>query len=145
MSLLLIGQIWLCLLATFTLGLLVGWLAKRLAASQKRTASLQNHGVVSHGREAASRERDITTIQLNDLRAQVEMATGALEKRETSLAKLETDLTERVAALSAVTVQNDQLQTRLRETETALQHNTQSAISLEAEVRTLRSELGTKD
>ena len=144
MSLMLIGQIWLCLLSAFGLGLFVGWLWKQLSSSQKHVSSLRRNELPSHGREGVAKEREITTT-LTALRTQMETATATLQKREETLAKLETGLTERVATLSVAAEQTEKLQTRLTETEATLQQNMQSARTLEAEVHTLRTALGNKD
>lgn len=145
MSLVLIGQIWLCLLSAFGLGLFVGWLCKQLATAQKRPTSVRHEETLAQGREYAAKEREITSMQINALRTQVEIATNALQSREAALAKLETDLIEQFATVSAATAQTEKLQTRLAATEAALQQNTQSATTLEEEVRTLRTELVNKD
>jgi Domain of unknown function (DUF4332) len=145
MSLVLIEQIWVCLLAAFGLGLFVGWLCKQLSVSQKRSASPRQDEILVQSRESLAKEREVITMQINALRTQVEIATTALQSREASLAKLETDLIEQFATLSAANAQTEKLQTRLIATELALQQNTQSAITLETEVRTLHNELGNKD
>ena len=145
MSLVFIEQIWVCLLAAFGLGLFVGWLCKQLSISRKHSVSPRQDEILAHSRESVAKEREITTRQINALRTQVEIATTALQSREASLAKLETDLIEQFATLSAANAQTEKLQTRLTATELALQQNTQSATTLETEARTLRNELGNKD
>ncbi len=145
MSLVLIGQIWFCLLSAFALGLFVGWLCKQLASAQKRPTPVRQEEILTQEQEHATKERETTTIQINALRTQVEIVTTALQSREAALAKLETDLIEQFATLSAATAQTEKLQTRLASTETALQQNTQSATTLEEEVHTLRNELMNKD
>jgi hypothetical protein len=144
MSLEFIDQIWFCLLAAFGLGLFVGWLCKQLFVSQKHPAFLRQDEILAQNQESLARERESTAIQINALRTQVEIATTALQSREASLAKLETDLIEQFATLSAANAQSEKLQTQLTATELALQQNTQSVITLETEVRTLRSEIGNK-
>jgi hypothetical protein len=140
MSLALMSQVWFCLLSAFGLGLLVGWLGKKLSVSQKPPTSLRRDEVLAQNRERLAKEREIAT-QINALRTQVEIATTTLQSREAALAKLETDLIEQFATLSAANAQIEKLQTRLTATEDALQQNTQSATTLGVEVRTLRSEL----
>ena len=140
MSLALMSRVWFCLLSAFGLGLLVGWLGKKLSVSQKHPTPLRRDEVLAQNRERLAKEREIAT-QINALRTQVEIATTALQSREAALAKLETDLIEQFATLSTVNAQIEKLQTRLTATEDALQQNTQSATTLGVEVRTLRSEL----
>ena len=140
MSLALMSQVWFCLLSAFGLGLSVGWLGKKLSVSQKCPTPLRRDEVLAQHRENLAKVREINT-QINALRTQVEIATTTLQSREAALAKLETDLIEQFATLSAANAQIEKLQTRLTATEDALQQNTQSATTLGVEVRTLRSEL----
>jgi len=143
MSLLLIGQIWLCLLSAFGLGLFVGWLWKQLSSSQRRDSPRQHSELAPDRREEIARERQINAA-LAALRTQVETATGALQKREEALAKLTAELTEKVATLSAAAEQTEKLQTRLTETATTLQNDGEPTRPAEAEVRTGHAEFGTK-
>ena len=142
MSFPLFDQIWFCLLAAFGLGLIVGWLCKQLSISQKRPTFLRQDKTLAQSQESLANEPESISTQIDALRTQVETATTALQSRETSLAKLETDLIEQFATLSAAKAQSEKLQMQLTATELALQQNTQSAITLETEVRTLRNELG---
>ena len=140
MSLALMSQVWFCLLSAFGLGLLVGWLGKKLSVSQKHPTPLRRDEVLAQYRENLAKVREINA-QITALRTQVEIATTTLQSREAALAKLETDLIEQFATLSAANAQIEKLQTRLTATEDALQQNTQSTTTLGIEVRTLGSKL----
>lgn len=141
MSLMLIAQLWLCLLSAFGLGLFVGWLWKQLLTSRKRDGALRQKELNTAEPGGIPKERE-GNAALVILRNQVEAATAALQKREETLAKLTTELTEKVAMLSGAVEQTGKLHTRLTETEATLQQNLQLTRTLEAEVRTLRSEIG---
>lgn len=145
MSLMLIGQIWICLLSAFGLGLFVGWLWKQLTISPGQPASSRRDELLSYGRERMTKEREITATHLTALRTQAEAATATLQKQGSELAKLESELSEKISTLSTVTAHTAPLQERLTDTEAALQQNMHLTRSLETEVRTLRSELANRD
>ena len=78
MPLAFMSQVWFCLLAAFVIGLLVGWLGKKLSVSQKRPTSPHRDEVLAQNRENLAKERVITT-QINALRTQVEIATTGVD------------------------------------------------------------------
>jgi hypothetical protein len=141
----LIGQIWICLLSAFGLGLFVGWLWKQLTISQRQSHDSKREELLTYGQERMAKEREITATHLTTLRTQAEAATATLQKQGSELAKLDTELSEKITTLSNVTAHATTLQERLTETEAALQQNLHLTRSLESEVHTLRSELSTRD